>query len=305
MTEQLLEKTYEHLGELASQVIEAEPEARKAFIRQTRWVGYSAARKALGRMEEILQGPRVDRMECMLIIGDTNNGKTRLIKHFLEKHPPKERADGGSTESPVLFIQAPPSPDEKRLYASILSRLGSPVSGNQSAGSQYSVLEKAIRGSNLKMLIIDEIQHLVCGSTNKHRECMTALKFIANDLRISIVAAGIRTAHYAIASFDTQIENRFKGILLPRWTYGEELTRLLLSIEKLLPLRAPSHLGDPKLARLIAELGDGKIGEIWTLLRLAAIEAIDSGKECIDMDGIKSVEGIAPAHRRALLHGTD
>lgn len=305
MAEALLKQSFSHLAEGAAMIAESDNQIRKDFIRQPRWVGYPQAQKILDRLEGILNGPRVDRMECMLIVGETNNGKSRIIRHFMEKHPPRDKENGGGSEHAVLMIQAPPVPDEKRLYASILSRLGSPVTGYQSTGLQYLAVEKVLRGVNLKMLIIDEIQHLISGSTNKHRECLTALKFLSNDLQISLVGAGIRTAHYALANFDPQLENRFKPILLPRWNYGEELARLLMSFEKLLPLRRPSNLAEPKVARAIADLCDGKIGEIWTLLGLAAIEAIESEKECIDLSVLKRVESIAPTHRKALLHGTE
>lgn len=296
---------YAHLIDKAATVADAEPAARKLFIRQAHWVGYPQAKTVLERLELILSSPRVDRMECMLIVAATNNGKTRLLRRFLDLHPPLDRGEGGITERPVLAIQAPPVPDEKRLYGSILSRLGGPGTSYQTAGQQYLAVEKTLKAINLKVLIIDEIQHLISGSTNKHRDCMNALKFLSNDLQISLVGAGIKTAHYALANWDQQLENRFKPVLLPQWSFGPELAQLLMSIEQVLPLRKPSNLGKPEIVQLVADLCDGKIGEIWTLLGVAAFKAIDSSKEFIDLELLKSVQDIAPAHRKALLHGTD
>ena len=166
-------------------------------------------------------------------------------------------------------------------------------------------VERTLKAINLKMLIIDEIQHLISGSTNKHRDCMNALKFLSNDLQISLIAGGIKTAHYVMANLDQQLENRFKPAVLVPWVFGPELAQLLMSIQQLLPLRKPSNLEDPKVVQLVAELCDGKIGEIWTLLSVAAFRAIDTSKEFIDLELLKQVQDIAPAHRRALLHGTD
>jgi hypothetical protein len=295
---------YPHLSTKAAAVADGDIITRRHFLQEAHWIGYSAALAILERKDFILKGPRVDRMESMLIVGETNNGKTRIIRRFMDQHPPMEMADG-NIERQVLCVQAPPVPDEKRLYGSILSRVGSPGSSWQSAGSQYQIVEKVLRGVGLKMLVIDEIQHLVSGSTNKHKDCLNALKYLANDLQISLVGAGIKTAHYALANWDQQLENRFLPCILPRWTFGPELARLLKSMEQLLPLRKPSNLDDPKIVQRVADLGDGKIGEIWTLMCVAAFKAMEGGKELIDIEIIKQAESIAPAHRRALLHGIE
>lgn len=295
---------YPHLSAKAALAAGLDIEARTLFLQQPHWVGYPAAKEVLLKMESILRSPRIDRMVCMLIVGETNNGKTRIIRRFVDKHASIERPGGGQ-ERTVISIQAPPVPDEKRLYGAILSRVGSPGRLWQSAGAQYQAVEKILRGLGVKMLIIDEIQHLVSGGSTKHKDCLNALKYLANDLQISLVTSGIKTAHFALAGFDAQLENRFKPTVLPMWVYGPELARLLKSIEKILPLRNPSNLDDPKIVQRVADLGDGKIGEIWTLMCMAALNAMESGKERIDLEVIKQVESIAPAHRRALLHGPD
>jgi hypothetical protein len=92
-------------------------------------------------------------------------------------------------------------------------------------------------------------------------------------------------------------------MVLPRWDYGPGFISLLKSMERLLPLKEPSNLGDEAIAQRIANLCDGKIGEIWTLLTLAARKAIETGKERVDMDFIREVEKIAPTFRRAMING--
>jgi hypothetical protein len=66
----------------------------------------------------------------------------------------------------------------------------------------------------------------------------------------------------------------------------------------LLPLKKPSMLQKPVLAKRLAELSDGKIGELLTVLIAATVEAIRSGKEQIDEGMILQVQELAPAYRR-------
>jgi hypothetical protein len=52
------------------------------------------------------------------------------------------------------------------------------------------------------------------------------------------------------------------------------------------------------MAKRLAELSDGKIGELLTILIAATAEAIRSGKEQIDESLILRVQELAPAYRR-------
>ena len=70
---------------------------------------------------------------------------------------------------------------------------------------------------------------------------------MSNDLMISFVVSGIRTAFNAI-QHDEQLANRFEPVALQRWSMGEEYLRLLLSFERMLPLRKASNLIEDDLA---------------------------------------------------------
>jgi hypothetical protein len=277
---------------------DADPKTRIHFIKQTHWIGYTTANIILGRMQEMLDAPQVDRAECLVILGETNNGKTRILRRFMETYTPTERTDGTGSEWPVVAIQAPPAADEKRLYTAILSRVGGLGASLRTRTALFQAATTTLSNIGTRMLIIDEIHHLISGSTNQHRVCLNALKYLANELRLSIVVAGITSARYTLGTLDPQLENRFKPMALERWKDGKEFRRLLASIETLLPLKEPSELHRPEMAKRLVELMDGKIGELVTIVNAAAIEAIRAGKERIDMELITKVQVIAPAYRR-------
>ena len=54
--------------------------------------------------------------------------------------------------------------------------------------------------------------------------------------------------------------------------------RLLTSFEALLPLKKPSNLVEDRIAMKILSLSEGTIGEISTILKKSAIQAIATKK---------------------------
>ncbi len=294
---------YSHLGPSAQSAMGLSQSERIFYIKQDHWVGYTRAKEILQRMEEILQAPMVIRPECLLIIGDTNNGKSRILHRFMERHAPVERPDGAGTQCPAVMIQAPPGADPRRLYEGILDCLGGFGLNVLSRGLPWRLTITQLRNLGVRMLIIDEIHDLVAGSHQRQKDALAALKNLANELRIPVVGAGIESAHFALANIDPQLENRFKPLVLTRWKDGVELRRFIKSMVGVLPLMKESLIDHPGTAKYLATLMDGKIGELITILKCAAVVAIESEVEQIDLDIIRKVESIAPAHRRGLIHG--
>jgi len=68
-----------------------------------------------------------------------------------------------------------------------------------------------------KLLCIDEVHHLLAGSQREQRRALNLLKFVANELKIAVVAVGTHDAFHAM-QIDSQVASRFEPLLLPRWT---------------------------------------------------------------------------------------
>jgi hypothetical protein len=161
---------------------------------------------------------------------------------------------------------------------------------------------KVLRTLGVRILLIDEIQHLVAAGALRSRQMMNVLKYMSNDLQISIVGAGIQTAFHSLQS-DPQMANRFKPLVLPKWELNQEFLQLLASFERLLPLKRASSLTDKAMALKLFGQIDGKIGELATLLADAAVQAIRSGQERITPEVLQQVGWVAPNERRLLVEG--
>jgi len=267
------------------------------YIKSPRWIGYHVATNILDRLEALLAYPKSGRMPNLLIVGDTNNGKSMLAKRFWKRHPPADNKEGESVVVPVLYMQAPPVPDEGRFYNTILDLLFAPHKPGDRVDRKQSQAIKLMREVGLQMLMIDEVHHILAGSLSRQRAFLNVIKFLGNELEIPIVAAGTRDAFRAIQT-DPQLANRFEPAVLPRWKNEDEFGNFLITFESLLPLRKPSNLDDLSLGDRIYAMSEGYIGEISRILVNAAVHAVTSGRERIDHKVLDAIEWVSPSARR-------
>lgn len=264
------------------------------------WIGYPQAKRILDRLEELLAHPRISRMPNLLVIGRTNNGKTQILKRFRELHPASDNIGGDAISVPVLYVQAPSVPDEKRFYADILNLLFAKFSVSDHPHKLLANVKDKFERVGVRMLIIDELNSLVSGTMVKQRQFLTVLKHLSNELQIPIVGAGTEDAVRALQT-DPQLANRFIPMTLPRWAMDVDFRRLLASCEQILPLRHPSNLSEKATAHDIWSRAEGTIGETVTLLKAAAALAINSGHDRIDKEILDSCGYEAPSDRKKRL----
>jgi hypothetical protein len=271
---------------------------RIILIKSYRWIGYPRAREILAKLDALHDHPEILRMPNLLIVADTNNGKTQIVSKFFKSHmrfmPPDD-----TLQVTVLMVDCPPVPDEKRLYSIILQRLNAPHNQKASAEALLMQIQRLFAGLGMRMLILDEIQHTIAGSSQKQRAFLNVIKSLGNRLKIPIVAAGTKTALNAISS-DDQLSNRFEPIYIPLWREGEDFFRLVASFEKMLPLKEASNLSNPALARRILAMSEGTIGEISSVINKAAILAIETGEECITESTLQKISWTPPSERRRI-----
>jgi hypothetical protein len=256
-------------------------------------------KKWIGSREltRLLDWPKIYRMPNRLVVSETNNGKTALVRQFITLHTPQPNIDGEAAIVPVIYIQSPPVPDERRFYAALLDAIGMVHRRSQRSDELFYQVRTLLPKIGLKMIIIDEIHHILAGSTKQHRAFLNTIKYLGNELLVPIVAVGTQQALYAVQS-DHQIENRFPPIELPRWRCDNHWRQLLATFERRLPLRNASDLPDKRLAERLHLMSEGTIGELASLLRSGAIESIRGGEERICDAVLDRLRWQVPSHRR-------
>lgn len=266
-------------------------------IRAERWIGYTYARQALIELEGLFNWPTRQRMQNMLIIGPTNNGKSMIIEKFYRQHLPKLSEDGSKEIVPVVVVQMPSEPSIARFYTMLLYAMNTPIAPKLRVSDLESLALRIMKTIGIRMLIIDELHNMLAGGPAVRREFLNLIRFLGNVLRIPIVGVGTEDAYRAIRS-DDQLENRFKPFILPRWRDNDELMSLLASFSSSFPLHRISDLHNKEIARYILARTEGTIGEISLLLIYAAIAAIESGEEAINSKTLSIVDYDSPTQRR-------
>lgn len=294
----------DHLNETVRDALNLPTEKRIAFVRNERWIGYQRALDILETLEELFTHPKTHRMPNLLIVGDTNNGKTMIVNRFQSKHPAFDNPEGDAICLPVMIAQAPPVPDEGRFYDEILSKLNAPFKEKDKPSKKYFQVIRICKQIKLIILIIDEIQDILAGGLQLQRNFRNAVKHLGNDLQIPIVGVGTYEAFNALQA-DSQTANRFKPVFLPRWKIDEKAKpeddpylRLLSSFERMLPLKEPSNLSETTIALKLLSMSEGLIGELSEILRLAAVRAIRTKKEKIDVQLLDEIRWVQPSNRK-------
>lgn len=290
------------LSDEAQMLLNKSDEERIDYISRETWVDYPVAENILNKMERLIRYEKnKSRITSILLVGSSNNGKTSLLERFEELHPPYDyNVEGGRPDwvkddffdnhsgigRPVLYIVAPPEPNESRLYTNILNEINAPYKERDPLSKKQYLVEYYLKIFNVEMLIIDEIHGILSGSTARQKQIMNAIKNLSNTLQIPIVLSGIKDALRTINT-DTQLSSRFRPEYLPKWKMGPEYVNLLATIVSLMPLKKTSTILNPEAASVILNISEGYIGDIFGLVKEAAIYAILSGSEKITLKEIE------------------
>jgi SpoVK/Ycf46/Vps4 family AAA+-type ATPase len=256
---------------------------RIRHVHTARWVRYPRAELALEHLERLIDFPPCARMPCLLLYGDSGIGKTMILEKFARQHPMHFDKAGERQMRPVVTVQMPPAPDERRLYAALLDTLGAPFFLSDGLVALETLARRMLAAARPRILIIDEVHHLLAGTAREQRRALNVLKSLANVLQIPVVAVGTRDALQAIST-DPQVVSRFEPMELPRWSETDTFRAFLLALVRELPLRKASPLADRACTQLLLRRSEGITGRVCWIVGQAAEQAIRSGAELIDVE---------------------
>ncbi|MEN9998020.1 MAG: hypothetical protein RI922_1010 [Bacteroidota bacterium] len=276
-------------------------QSRIQELHKPHWVNYHVSIDIIGQLNQLLEFPRSHRPQSLLVLSETNNGKTIIAKRFVAEHPPRYKINEEGYETvvmDVMMIQCPHIPDEKRLYFNILDKLNIAYRSSIRVQELAAIVLDAFRRLELRILVLDEIQHIIAKtSPSKQREFLNLLKYISNEVQICIVGVGTWEAFYVINS-DPQLANRFNKAIIPKWKFDNSFLSLIGTYQSIIKLQRPFNLVEPKIAKRIFELGEGLLGEYIKILRLSAEYAIRSGEETIDINTFDKIGYTSPSLNR-------
>ena len=274
-----------HLTPAAAALLAETPERRIRAILSELWVLYPRAKQALDHLNRLIVHPRTTRMPSIAIFGDSGMGKTMIMQRFCAENPPGFDPESGRERTPILALQMSGQPNERRLYSQILAALGAP----RGPRSEISRLERSalslLKAIGVQALVIDEIHNILAGTHREQRIVLNALRFLSNELKISLICFGVTDAREAISG-DVQLARRFDELTLQRWSADTQFEALIISILRNMPLREPTVLAAKSLRRIL-QVTEGLTALIFRMLNELAIEAVKTGVERITDDAVE------------------
>ena len=203
---------------------------------------------------------------------------------------------GGATNSrpnsnKLLVTELSGRPTERRLFSQILAAVDAPHNPRASIVDVERGAVNTLRDIGVQILVLDEIHNILAGSWRDQRFVLNTLRFLSNELKLSLVCFGIMGARDAING-DVQLARRFDAVTLPRWTSCKEFEQLILTILRNLPLRQPSVLTVKGLRRVL-QMSGGVSSRIFRMLNDLAIEAIEKEEERITDDAVEMYKPVS------------
>ncbi|KAF0140476.1 MAG: TniB family protein [Rhodospirillaceae bacterium] len=283
------------LSQEAERLLGEPDEVRIRAIRAGTWMTYDRAKEILAKMEDLLDYPRITRMPNMLLVAPSFNGKTSILERFMSLHPPDLDPTADVTTCPVVMVEAPPAPDVSAFYSRILDALMATYKPSASVQEKNSQVKHLFKELGVKILIVDEIHHLIAGSLNRQKDFRNALKSLGNESKVSIIASGIEDAYNAFVA-DPQMSSRFMPEELPLWKPGREVGTLLATLERRTPLCRPSDLKSPEKMSEMCLRSEGTLGDLCDLFKELAVDAIRNKTEEITLESIRAIRWVVVAH---------
>lgn len=286
-----------HLHPELRHLLKLDTRTRVRAVKQDKWVSYPHVDTALALLEDLLDTPKKDRMPGLIIWGETNNGKTSVVKRFSRLNLPSDNPAGDAAHYPVLYLQLPEKPDLRSFYSDVLKKLHAEYRPSNQIGNLRTQTIGLLEDCKIQMIIIDELHNALRSGPNTQEQIFVLIRYLINELRIPIVCSGLSTAVIALQA-DTQLENRFETYHLPYWDNDLEYRKFLHNYSKVLPLAIDSKIATTGLADLIFRKTNGTVGEFVMLLQKSTIAALRNDQEYIDEFAIENSGYIHPDVRR-------
>lgn len=296
-----MNESYNHLVPEYRYLMEYNDEKRIESLDEHLWINYPKSDEILQLLGQVLsRAHKKPRVQGLLIIGESNIGKTSVVKQFLAMHKKSlvvDEEEMTHASIPVVYALTKSS-DERDLYIGILERFFTAFRPTDPLAKLRHQALSLMRECQVKMLILDEIQNLLRGTSVRQHIMMDAIKNLSNELMIPIVGVGTKDAALILAT-DPQHTSRFDIVRLSRWELDKNFRGMVAALEKRLPLKKPSALDKKEKATLLYNISRGNLGDLHRLLIECTRYAIQQGSEEITEDIIVKYSWLKPTDTKS------
>lgn len=231
------------------------------------------------------------RARAMLLIGSAGAGKSTLVQHFLDTHPPEETPDG--IVMPVAVVEVPPAPTLRAVVDALYSSLGYRAEKALSAEDIVKDLMGKVDLLGVATMLLDEAHHIM--ASREASQVTEFMKSLLNRLGCSMICSGLTELEELRGSL--QLSRRlFPDVVLRPYNFMNRVERLefmsFLAAVEANAIRLPerSGLSDQNVARRLYAASGGLIGIVTKYLSHALLLANLRGLRRIDLDLLAEID---------------
>ena len=186
---------------------DTERKARRAAARERReefWFPEPKREGLLTLLDELANDPPRQRERSIAIIAEANNGKSVLVRRYLERHPRFRTADRNIV--PCIMIDMAQHTRAEALSVALLTELGAvdPEAGSHTQRIvRFVALSKKV---GLQLTFLDEFHD--AASVDKGQPVLRCIKGLMND-HVKVVPVGVEKMQEVFAN-DAQLSTRFQ-----------------------------------------------------------------------------------------------
>ncbi len=148
---------------------------------------------------------------CLLVVGPTNSGKTRLFRKYCDQPDAQPEGD----EMPVIRFTVPTPFRDRDFLAKILLTLGTrDFSDSHRIGRMKRRVVEMLAVRRTKLIMMEETQHIIDkkGGNSPYWVADMIKEMILDDAKVPVIFNGIAVTE-DIFTRNTQLLSRRKGIL--------------------------------------------------------------------------------------------
>lgn len=228
----------------------------------------------------------------LAVSGAPTYGKSTVVMWIAKSYERTERRRHPNLPTrefqPAVYVVTPPATTPKMLMVAFCNTLGLPHANRQNAQDLTEQVIRVLRELRTTLVVLDEI-HNVHSNRRVGAEAASTLKLFAERVDAAFLIAGIDLPRSPVFAgpVGEQLAGRAMRYDMLGYSYRSVAGRqawnaLVATVNDLLPLARQSEGQLDSAAGFLFDITDGSIGRLRALVRRTAIDAILSGRECID-----------------------
>ncbi|MBM7842183.1 TniB family NTP-binding protein [Herpetosiphon giganteus] len=245
---------------------------------------------------------------CILIVGPTGAGKTKLHESYRQRY--KSITTEFGRIIPILCGEIPAYATISSLLTALLTGLGDPRPDRGTIDGKTIRLKNLIRDCQVQLFILDEVQHFIDRDNKKILlNVSNWLKALIKDTKVACILVGLEGEANKVVDANPQLARLFgdSHLLAPfQWDIDQrntiaEFIKFLTQLQMLLPLReaTKSDLHTFNVALRCFLASEGLMAHLMKLIRGATAMALIDGQEYLTLEYLSQafLKYLAPDRR--------